>query len=270
MVWRYACIREWGQHIVTRLSIILITQDESANIRACLESVRWADEIVVVDGGSRDDTVAVCRTYTDKIYIHEEWPGFGAQKNRALSYATGEWVLSLDADERVSPALRGEIEQAVAHNRFNAYKIPRLSTYCGRTIRHSGWWPDHVLRLFKRDYGRFTESRIHERVLVTGACGLLREPLIHHSFRSLEEVLDKVNRYSTDSARMLHEQGKRGGLGTAIGHGLWTFLKTYVLNAGVLDGREGLMLAISNAEGAYYRYLKLGYLNGQTTSNRSK
>ncbi len=251
---------------MTRLSIILITKDESADIRACLESVHWADEIVVVDAGSRDDTVAICRNYTDKIYIHEDWPGFGAQKNRALSYAIGEWVLSLDADERVSPALRKEIEQALASPRFDAYAIPRLSTYCGRTMRHSGWWPDHVLRLFKRGCGRFSESRIHERLIVTGTCGQLHEPLIHESFRSLEEVLDKVNRYSSESAQMLYEQGRQGGLRTAIGHGLWTFLRTYFLKAGFLDGREGFMLAVSNAEGAYYRYLKLTYLSAQGTN----
>jgi glycosyltransferase involved in cell wall biosynthesis len=252
---------------MAHLSVILITKDESANIGACLESVCWADEIVVVDAGSEDDTVAICRNYTDKVYIHEDWPGFGAQKNRALGYATGEWVLSLDADERVSPALREEIEQALASNRLDAYAIPRLSTYCGRPIHHSGWWPDHVLRLFKRGCGHFSNSRIHERLIVAGACGQLCEPLFHESFRSLEEVLDKVNRYSTESARMLYEQGRRGGLGTAIGHGLWTFLRTYVLKAGFLDGREGLMLAISNAEGSYYRYLKLAYLNGQATNN---
>jgi glycosyltransferase involved in cell wall biosynthesis len=252
---------------LAHLSVILITKDESANIGACLESVCWADEIVVVDAGSEDDTVAICRNYTDKVYIHEDWPGFGAQKNRALRYATGEWVLSLDADERVSPALREEIEQALASNRLDAYAIPRLSTYCGRPIHHSGWWPDHVLRLFKRGCGHFSNSRIHERLIVAGACGQLCEPLFHESFRSLEEVLDKVNRYSTESARMLYEQGRRGGLGTAIGHGLWTFLRTYVLKAGFLDGREGLMLAISNAEGSYYRYLKLAYLNGQATNN---
>lgn len=243
-----------------RLSVILITQDESADIRACLDSVRWADEIVVVDGGSRDDTIAICREYTDKIYVSEDWPGFGPQKNHALSYATGEWVLSLDADERVSPALRHEIEQAMAAGHFDAYEIPRLSTYCGRTLRHGGWWPDHVLRLFKRGQGSFSNRRVHEKVIVTGPYGQLQEPLIHETFASFEEVIDKINRYSSEGARLLHEQGKRGGLGAAIGHSLWAFFRTYFLKAGLLDGREGLMLAISNAEGTYYRYLKLAYL----------
>jgi glycosyltransferase involved in cell wall biosynthesis len=245
---------------MTRLSVILITQDESTDIRACLESVHWADEIVVVDGGSRDDTIAICREYTDKVYVSENWPGFGPQKNHALSYATGEWVLSLDADERVSSALRHEIEQAMAAGHFDAYEIPRLSTYCGRTLRHGGWWPDHVLRLFKRGQGSFSNRRVHEKVIVTGPYGQLQEPLIHETFASLEEVIDKINRYSSEGAWLLHEQGKRGGLGTAIGHSLWAFIRTYFLKAGLLDGREGLMLAISNAEGTYYRYLKLAYL----------
>lgn len=243
------------------LSVILITKDEGSDIRACVDSIAWADEIVVLDGGSRDDTVAICREYTDKVYLNEDWPGFGPQKNRALAHATGEWVLSLDADERVSTALRQEIQQAVRSDRFVGYEIPRRSSYCGRTLRHGGWWPDHVLRLFKRKQGTFSDKPVHEKVIVTGKCGRLREPLIHETFRSLEEVLDKMNRYSSAGAQLLHEKGQRGGLRAALGHGLWTFIRTYFLRAGLLDGREGLMLAVSNAEGAYYRYLKLAYLN---------
>lgn len=246
---------------MVRLSVTLITKDEGADVRACLESVRWADEIVVVDGGSRDNTVAICREYTDKVYVYEDWPGFGPQKNRALSHATGEWILSLDADERVSPPLRKEIEYAIASGRFVGYEIPRRSSYCGRVLRHGGWWPDYVLRLFKRQQARFSDRPVHERVITKGLCGRLQEPLRHETFRSLEEVLDKTNRYSSLGAELLHQQGKRGGLAPALAHGLWTFLKTYFLKAGWLDGPEGLMLAVSNAEGAYYRYLKLAYLN---------
>jgi glycosyltransferase involved in cell wall biosynthesis len=248
---------------MTGLSVILIAKDESADIRACLESVRWADEIVVVDGGSRDDTVAICREYTDKVYVCEDWFGFGAQKNRALGYATGEWVLSVDADERVSTALRKEIEQARVSERFVGYEIPRRSSYCGRVLRHGGWWPDHVLRLFKREQGRFCTRRVHEKVIMRGPLGRLHEPLIHETFGSLEEVLDKINSYSSEGAQLFYEQGKRGGLGVGLAHGLWTFIRTYFLKAGLLDGREGLMLAISNAEGTYYRYLKLAYLSGR-------
>ncbi|MGH8612731.1 MAG: glycosyltransferase family 2 protein, partial [Gammaproteobacteria bacterium] len=177
------------------------------------------------------------------------------------AHATGEWVLSVDADERVSPALRQDIQQAIRSDRFPGYEIPRRSSYCGRVLSHGGWWPDHVLRLFKRQQGRFSNRRVHEKVIVMGKCGRLKEPLIHETFRSLEEVLDKVNRYSSAGAQVLREQGQRGGLRAALGHGLWTFIKTYFLKAGLLDGPEGLMLAVSNAEGAYYRYLKLAYLN---------
>ncbi len=243
------------------LSVIVITKDESTAIRACLESLRWADEIVVVDGGSRDDTVAICREYTDRVYVNADWPGFGAQKNRALAHATGEWVLSVDADERVSPALRQEIQQAIRLDRFPGYEIPRRSSYCGRVLRHGGWWPDYVLRLFKRQQGRFSNRQVHEKVIVMGKCGRFKEPLIHETFGSLEEVLDKVNRYSSAGAQMLRERGQRGGLRAALAHGLWAFIRTYFLKAGLLDGREGLMLAISNAEGTYYRYLKLAYLS---------
>jgi len=245
---------------MTSLSVIIIAKDESTDIRACLDSVRWAGEIVVVDGGSRDDTVAICREYTDKVYIFEDWSGFGPQKNRALSYATGEWVLSVDADERVSPALRKEIEHAMVSERFVGYEIPRRSSYCGRVLRHGGWWPDHVLRLFKREQGRFCNRRVHEKVIMKGPLARLQEPLIHETYGSLEEVLDKINSYSGEGAQLLREQGKRGGLGAALAHGLWAFIRTYFLKAGLLDGREGFMLAISNAEGTYYRYLKLAYL----------
>jgi len=242
------------------LTVTLITKEEGIDIRACLESVAWADEIVVVDGGSHDDTVAICREYTDKVYVREDWCGFGPQKNRALSYATGEWVLSVDADERVSPALRQEIQQAIRSERFVGYEIPRQSSYCGRALRHGGWWPDHVLRLFKREQGRFCNRRVHEKVIMKGPLGRLQEPLIHETYGSLEEVLDKINSYSSEGAKLFYEQGKRGGLGAALAHGLWAFIRTYFLKAGLLDGREGLMLAISNAEGTYYRYLKLAYL----------
>jgi hypothetical protein len=169
-------------------------------------------------------------------------------------------VLAIDADERVTPELRVEIEQAIVQGDCVAYAIPRLSSYCGRFMRHSGWWPDPVLRLFKRGNARFSEDRIHERLVVEGVIGTLSAPLLHYSFRDLDQVLAKVNHYSTESARMLRAQGRRAGLGTAISHGLWTFLRTYLFKLGFLDGREGFMLAVSNAEGSYYRYLKLMHL----------
>lgn len=243
------------------LSVILIVRNEAETIRETLRAVAWADEIVVVDSGSSDDTVAICREFTDKVWI-TDWPGFGVQKNRALGYATGEWVLSIDADERVTPALQAEIAAALAApGACVAFELPRLSRYCGRAIRHSGWWPDPVCRLFKRGTARFSDDRVHERLVVDGPVGRLRQPLQHESFRDLDEVLAKVNHYSSESARMLQARGKRASLRKALGHGLWAFIRTYVLKRGFLDGREGFILAVSNAEGTYYRYLKLMYLN---------
>jgi glycosyltransferase involved in cell wall biosynthesis len=242
------------------LSVILITKNEAALVAQCLESVKWADEIIVVDSGSTDATTDICRRYTDKVVV-TDWPGFGPQKNRALAMATSDWVLSIDADEEVTPALAEEIRHTLQKPDASGYTLPRLSSYCGRFMRHSGWWPDPVLRLFRRDAGAFTDARVHERVVVQGDVRTLHQTLLHHSYRSLEQVLHKVNHYSSESALALQTRGRTAGLSTAVGHGLWTFIRTYIFKLGFLDGREGFILAVSNAEGTYYRYLKLMYLN---------
>ncbi|MDA1017170.1 MAG: glycosyltransferase family 2 protein [Planctomycetota bacterium] len=245
------------------LSVIIIAKNEAGTIRPCLESVAWADEIIVLDSGSTDQTVAICREFTPNVHL-TDWPGYGRQKNRALNLANGDWVLSIDADERISPELRAEIEGIInadsvpSHDTpVDAYRMPRLSSYCGRWIRHSGWWPDHVLRLTRRGVARFTDDLVHERMVIDGPIGTLTNPLMHETFQTLDAVLDKVNEYSTASARMQFERGKRGSLLQAVLRGLWNFFKTYVVRGGFLDGREGFMLAVSNAEGTYYRYLKL-------------
>ena len=244
-----------------QLSIILITKNEAANIGACLESVAWADEIVVVDSGSTDDTVAICRELGATVHVHD-WPGFGVQKNRALGYATKDWVLSLDADERVTPELRAEIETVLRNeSASDAYLVPRLSSYCGRFMRHSGWYPDLLPRLFKRGKARFSDDLVHERLIIEGDTGELKGMLLHYAFDDLEEVLHKVNQYSTAGAAMMHKRGRKASLSGAVLRGLWSFVRTYVLRGGFLDGREGFMLAVSNAEGTYYRYLKLMLLN---------
>ena len=251
-----------GQVIGNKLSVILITKNEAAHIRACLESVAWADEIVVVDSGSSEDTVAIAREFTLHVHVHD-WPGFGAQKNRALGYATNEWVFSIDADERVTPELRAAIEAVLrkGDDTCSAYRVSRLSSYCGRFMRHSGWHPDPVVRLFKRDAAHFSDDLVHERLLVEGQVGQLDGELLHYAFDNLEEVLHKVNRYSSAGAVMLQQRGRNASLSGAVLRGLWSFLRTYVLRGGFLDGREGFMLAVSNAEGTYYRYLKLMLLN---------
>jgi glycosyltransferase involved in cell wall biosynthesis len=239
-----------------RLSVIVITRDEAANIRDCLASVRFADEIVVVDSGSTDGTPELCRGLADRIVV-TDWPGFGPQKQRALELATGEWVLSIDADERVDAALRAEILAALGRGGVAGFYLPRLSFVCGTPVRHGGWYPDYVLRLFRREAGRFSPDVVHEKVLVTGATARLATPLLHYSYVSLEQLVDKLNLYSTLGADKLRARGQRGGLGAAIGHGLAAFLRSYVAKAGFLDGRTGFIVAVSSAESAYYKYLKL-------------
>lgn len=243
------------------LSVIIITKNEAANIRACLESVAWADEIVVVDSGSTDDTVSIAREFTQQVYEHG-WPGFGKQKNRALDYAIGDWVLSLDADERVTPELRAAIEEVLRDGETcDAYAISRLSSYCGRFMRHSGWYPDRIVRLFRRGAARFSDDLVHERLLVEGRIGELGGELLHYAFDDAEEVLRKVDMYSTAGAQRLRQQGRKATLTGAVVRGMWSFFRTWVLRGGFLDGREGFMLAVSNAEGTYYRYVKLMLLN---------
>lgn len=244
------------------LSVIIITKNEFTHIGGCLQSVAWADEIIVLDSGSTDDTVNICRGYSNKVYT-TDWQGFGIQKQRALDKATGEWVLSIDADEIVTPELKAEILAAMQTSNSNGFEIPRLSNYCGRAMQHSGWFPDYVLRLFKREKGHFTDAVVHERIMVNGHIGRLNTPFLHDAFVDFEEVLHKVNNYSSLGAKLLYEKGTRSSVHKALMKGVWTFIRTYFLKAAFLDGSHGLLLAISNAEGAYYRYVKLWFLQNQ-------
>jgi glycosyltransferase involved in cell wall biosynthesis len=245
-----------------KLSVIIITKNEADNIRACLESVAWADEIIAVDSGSTDGTAEICRESGARVYVHD-WPGFGMQKNRALSYATNKWVFSIDADERVTAELRTAIEAVLRTDNDScaAYRISRLSSYCGRFMRHSGWYPDYIVRMFRRDAARFSDDLVHERLIIDGSVGQLDGELLHYAFDNIEEVLSKVNHYSSAGALMMQKRGRNASLTGAVLRGLWSFLRTYILRRGFLDGREGFMLAVSNAEGTYYRYLKLMLLN---------
>lgn len=239
------------------LSVIVITRNESARLRACLASVAFAGEVVVVDSGSTDDTVEIARSMGARVSQTSDWPGFGPQKNRALALATGEWVFSIDADERVTAPLRSQIEAALNSDGVAAYSVNRLSSYCGKYMRHSGWNPDRVVRLFRRGSARFSDDVVHESLQVQGAVGRLDGELLHESYADFESVLDKMNRYSTAGAQALHGKGVKGSVGKAVGHGLWAFARTYFFRRGFLDGRLGLALAISNAQGTYYRYIKL-------------
>jgi glycosyltransferase involved in cell wall biosynthesis len=240
---------------VPRLSAIIITRNEAGKIADCLDSLAFCHERIVVDCGSEDETVHIAREHGARVE-HHVFEGFGAQKNFALSLATGDWVLSLDADERVSPALAAELRTAIAADSADAFEMPRLSTFLGREMRHSGWYPDYVLRLFRRGRARFSDDIVHEHVVCAGAVRRLKEPLTHHPVSRIEDAVSRMDRYSSAGAEQMVASGRRVTFASGFVHGLWTFLRTYVLRAGFLDGREGLLLAILNAEGTYYRYMK--------------
>ena len=251
------------------LSVILITRNEEANLADCLASLDGiAQQIVVVDTNSSDRTLEIAKSYGAVIAQPTDWPGFGPQKNRALDLASSEWVLSLDADERLTPALKAEILQVISHpTQANCFAIPRLSWYCGRFIRHSGWRPDYVDRLFKRGTARFSKDLVHERLIAQGQVAKLSNSLVHYSFMNLAQVKAKMERYSTDSAKQAFLQGRTGSPLKAIVHGFWAFIRTYFLRLGFLDGPQGISLAFANAQGSYYRYIKLWRLHQSAKSS---
>jgi glycosyltransferase involved in cell wall biosynthesis len=241
---------------MSKLSVIIITRNEAHNIRACLESVSWVDEIIVVDSGSTDETVAIAREFTPHVYSHD-WPGFGAQKNRALGYATGDWVLSLDADERVTPELRAQLIRAMETASADGYYLPRLSQFCGRFIRHSGWYPDYVLRLFKREKGRFSDDLVHESVILQGRADKLASPLLHYSYLTEADVERKIEQYASAAAQQMFARSKTANGIDAPVRAAWAFLRTYCLRLGFLDGVAGFNVARMNARTTYRKYEKL-------------
>lgn len=248
---------------MNKLSVIIIVKNEAANIRACIASVAWADELIVVDSGSTDDTAGIAREMGARVYVHADWPGFGPQKNRALGYATGGWVFSIDADERVTPELRTEIEQAMNEPETDGYYCPRLSQFCGKFVRHCGWYPDYVLRLFKRGAGRFSDSLVHESVLLAGKTARLKHPLLHYSYLTAADVERKVEHYSDAAAQQMFESGRRSRWPDAALRGGWAFVRTYVLRQGILDGAAGWHIACMNARTTYLKYRKLTALHSK-------
>lgn len=238
-----------------RLSGIVITRNEAGNLDACLQSLSFCDEIVVVDSGSTDGSQEIVRRHGARL-IERDWPGFGPQKEFARQEAAGEWILSIDADERVTPALRQEIETALAAPAADAYELPVLSTVLGREMWHSGYWPDYHLRLFRKDVAQFSLSEVHEGVVTDRPVLRLKEPLKHHPVRRLADLLRKVDSYSTLGARTVVAKGRPVGPSQALTRGAFAFFKTYVLKRGFLDGAEGLMNAAAHSQTVFWKYAK--------------
>lgn len=241
---------------MSKLSVCIVTKNEAHNIVACLTSVAWADEIIVIDSESTDNTIELCKTFTAKIVIMP-WLGCGPQREKIYAMASNEWVLLLDADERVSPELATEIQRTIKQANCNAYEIPFRSYYCGKQIRFGDWMHEKHIRLLKRDACKIIPRLVHFGIEVNGKVGRLRNYITHYSFPNVTTVINKMHSYSTAGAQHLWQQGKRVSFATAVGRGLFTFVRGYILRLGFLDGRQGFMLAVSNAEGSYYKYIKL-------------
>ncbi|MBN1841167.1 MAG: glycosyltransferase family 2 protein [Deltaproteobacteria bacterium] len=240
------------------LSVCVICFNEEQNIRRCLESASWADEIVVVDSMSEDKTVEIAKEYTDSVF-QRPWTGYENQKNFALSKARGDWIFSVDADEEVTEALRNEIKAEIRKtNAKDGYRIPRRSFYQGRWINHSGFYPDRQLRLFKCERGRWTGGRVHERVEINGSIGDLENDLLHYPYKGIiSGQLQTVNNFSTLMAEDMQEKGKRYHVSLLLLRPLFKFVEVYLLKRGFLDGLAGFIIATSSAYAMFIRYVKL-------------
>ena len=246
-----------GLSVPGGLSVAIIACNEAHRIARCLQSVAFADQIVVLDSGSTDDTVAIARGLGADVEVTPDWPGFGPQKNRALARCRYRWVLSIDADEQVSDALAAEIlrvlREAPAEATVAGYWLRRSSRYCGQVIRHGLWGNDRVLRLFERQRGRFTDARVHESLVCDGETRVLEGILVHDSVDSPEDARSKARRYAFLGAEALRARGRGGSLQGGV-HAGWSFVRGYLLRAGFLDGRLGLTLARLNAAGTFWKY----------------
>jgi glycosyltransferase involved in cell wall biosynthesis len=239
------------------LSAFIITLNQEAAIGECLASVSFADDIVVVDTGSTDRTVEIARGYTDRVFT-ASWQGFGRTKNYALDQTRGDWVFSLDTDERVPAALKDEIRAVVqADGPFSGYRVPRKNYFCGRWIRHLGWYPDYTLRLFRRGQGRFRNREVHEEVVVTGPVGTLTTPLEHYSYNSVGEYVSRMDRYARLAAVELAKNGQRPYPGELVYRPFFAFLHLYLFRRGFLEGTTGYTLAVLMS---LYKFLKYYYL----------
>ena len=248
---------------MSKLSVIIIAKNEAANIQACIESVAFADEVVVLDSGSSDDTAALAETAGARVVSVDDWPGFGPQKNRSLALATCDWVLSIDADERISAASAREIQSVIAHSQDIAFSIPRLTQFCGHWIHHCGWTPDHVLRLFPRGLAKFSDDLVHERVVLQAGVrmGQLRETLLHFSYPTPAHYWRKLEQYSNAWAQQRSAVGQRTSMIRAGLAGVVAFVRSYFFRLGVLDGAMGFAVCTMQAQAAFGKYFALYCMN---------
>ncbi|CAI2014983.1 glycosyltransferase family 2 protein [Serratia proteamaculans] len=241
------------------LSVVIIAKNEAGLLPDCLRSVAWADEIVMLDSGSQDDSVAVAESLGAKVFTHIDWQGFGKQRQLAQSYASHDYILMIDADERVTPELRQSIEQTLAAPDDNqVYSCARRNLFLGRFMRHSGWYPDRVNRLYANQRYRYNNNLVHESLTINGAKVVpLSGDLLHLTCRDFFAFQRKQLRYAEEWANQRHQAGKRCGYLSILTHTLGAFCKTWLLRAGFLDGKQGLLLAVVNAQYTFNKYAAL-------------
>lgn len=254
------------------ISVCITAVNEEQNIRRCLESVRWANEIVVVDSFSKDRTVEICREYTDRVYQHE-WMGYIGQKNLIKDLATGPWILFVDADEEISPGLLNEIQAEFDNGTaadYAGYEFPRLVQYLGRWITHGDWYPDVKLRLFRKDKGECGGQEPHDRTTVHGRVKRLRHPLFHYTYTDISNHLSTLNRFTSISAIGKHKQGRHFWLTDLLFRPVFRFIRCYFIKRGFLDGVPGLIVATFASFGVFVKYAKLWevYLTEKEAKNR--
>ena len=243
--------------MMSRLSVAIITYNEEEEIKDCLESVKWADEIVVVDSFSTDKTLDICRQYTNKVFQHE-WSGYSNQKNYAINVTTNPWILILDADERVSERLTKEIKEILDKDLgVDGYYIPRKSYFLGRWIRYGGWYPDYSIRLFRKDKGRFEQREVHESVRINGKTAKLKNHLEHYTYRNLSEYIQRMERYSTLAAMEMVGEGRRSGPRNILFRPILTFFRMYILKQGFREGIYGLLISVLYSYYTFLKYAKL-------------
>jgi glycosyltransferase involved in cell wall biosynthesis len=246
------------------LSVVIVTQNEERNIREALQSIRDASEIIIIDAFSTDRTTDICREYTDKIY-QKKWQGYALQKQTGIELAANTWVFILDADERFTEPLRKEVAEIVnSHRAYAGYYVPRKNFFLGKWIRHGGWWPDHTLRLFMKDKAVMEERKVHEKVIVNGQTGFLRNHMEHYTYRTVSDYIRKMDTYSTLSAEELRKRGKGSGFLTLIFRPIFTFFKMFFIRFGFMDGLYGFILAVLYGHYTFHKYLKLWELSRDT------
>ncbi|MDI6807542.1 MAG: glycosyltransferase family 2 protein [Candidatus Eisenbacteria bacterium] len=242
-----------------KISATVICYNEEEKIEACLGSLRWADEIIVIDSGSTDKTLEIAGRFTDKLFSGP-WPGYGEQKNKAIQKASYDWILSIDADERVTDELAREVRKALDENAAcDGFFIPRKTFYCGKWIRHCGWYPDRKLRLFKKTKGRWSPG-LHERVILNGKAGDLSANILHESFTSIGEHIRTIENFTSIAARELRDSGKKARLFDLLVRPGAAFFKMYFVKRGFLDGFEGFLVSILSSFHVFLKYSKLGLI----------